>query len=467
MYEASAGQVCRLVVVGPSSRVDLSVPVHVPFADLLPTLLRSLGTDLADRGLEHSGWVLQRLGEPPLDEDSTTEDLDLVDGDVVHLRPRSEQIPPLDFDDLVDGVATGMRNRSGLWRPETTRNVSLNALGFWLLCALVVPLLAGPAGVRALTAAGASLILLAGAVAGRRSLRDPMIARIFAFGAVAFAIEAGALGATWYGSTGMPSGAGPVFAGTVLAVTVAVAALFLVMERGSLGPPGLAVGLVGGMTLIGGLLRSSAELTWPQIAAVVLVMVIALRPSIPLLSFKFAGMVLPQLPVEPEDLQKDVDPEPGKTVLDATVAADLYMTAMHLACGVVSAVVLFRLGSAPGTLPIVATVLGCLAQLLAVRPMTSAWHRLALGIPAAFGMATAALTVATRVQPAAGRLVVLAVILLLAAASAGVAHTMPRRRLTPIWGRVGDWGQTLTVVALIPVVLGILGAFSLVRRLVG
>lgn len=467
MTETSAEEVCRLVVVGPTSRVDLSVPVHVPLADLLPTLLRSLGADLADRGLEHSGWVLQRLGEAPLDEDSTTEDLALVDGDVLHLRPRSEQIPPLDFDDLVDGVATGIGNRTGLWRPETTRLVSLFTFGFWILVALLVPLLDAPAGARLLTALGATVFLVAGTTGAQRILKDVAVARLAAAAAVLFAVETGYLLGVGYGPDSASSSGVVLVAMVGLGTATAIGVLLLVVERKALGPPVIGVVLVAVFGLVAAALRSSSDLPWVRIAAVLLVVIVVLRPMVPLISFKLAGLSLPELPVEPEDLQSDIDPEPGRALLAATAAADMFMTTLHLACGLVSMIVLVRLGSAPGTLVVIAALLGSVAQLLTIRPMTSTWHRLALGIPAAIGIAATLLALALRGQPDGGRPWVLSLILLLAAAAAGIAHIMPRRRLTPIWGRIGDWGQTLTVVALIPVIFGILGAYSWVRGMVG
>ena len=71
--------------------------------------------------------MLQRLGEPALDEDLGTAALGLYDGDVLHLRPRGDQLPPVDFDDLVDGVATGTAERPDRWRPEMTRRFVLGA----------------------------------------------------------------------------------------------------------------------------------------------------------------------------------------------------------------------------------------------------------------------------------------------------------------------------------------------------
>src|SRR3954468_18448396 len=112
---AGTGELCRLVLCGPNSRIELAVPVHVPLAHLLPTLLSRLGGDLATAGLAHGGWVLQRLGGGPPDEALGTAALGLADGDTLYLRPRDDQLPPVDFDDLIDGVATGISNRSDRW----------------------------------------------------------------------------------------------------------------------------------------------------------------------------------------------------------------------------------------------------------------------------------------------------------------------------------------------------------------
>src|SRR5262249_44267683 len=158
---ASAGEMCRLVICGPDRRIEVAVPTNVPVADLFPTLLRQIGQELADRGLEHDGWVLQRLGEPPLDEDLGTAPLGLRDGAGLHLRPRSGQFPPFDFDDLIDGVAVGMAERSGRWRPEMTRRAGTAVLALTLGVGLAVIALPGPVALRfgfAVGAAAASLV---------------------------------------------------------------------------------------------------------------------------------------------------------------------------------------------------------------------------------------------------------------------------------------------------------------------
>ena len=62
-----SGEVCRLTVCGLTSQIELAVPAHVPVADLVATFPDHLGPELTGAGLEHDGWVLRRLGEPPND----------------------------------------------------------------------------------------------------------------------------------------------------------------------------------------------------------------------------------------------------------------------------------------------------------------------------------------------------------------------------------------------------------------
>ena len=148
---------CRLTICGPSRTVELAVPVHVPLIDLLPALLGHLGENLADTGLEHEGWVLQRLGDPPMREELSVAALGLRDGDLVHLRPRSDQLPQMDFDDLIDGIAVGISRRHDRWRPEMSRRLLAGLLGGSLAVGLA--LLAGHVGtMSALLAAGMTAI---------------------------------------------------------------------------------------------------------------------------------------------------------------------------------------------------------------------------------------------------------------------------------------------------------------------
>ena len=123
----------RLRLIVGARSVELAVPTEVPFADLLPAVLRHAGQDLADQGVEHEGWVLQRFGHPPLDENRTAAELGLTDGETVHMRPRAEALPEIDFDDLVDGIAGQVRAREDRWNDRLTRWTLLAFAGLALL----------------------------------------------------------------------------------------------------------------------------------------------------------------------------------------------------------------------------------------------------------------------------------------------------------------------------------------------
>jgi type VII secretion integral membrane protein EccD len=479
MAQSSAGEVCRLLVIGPTSRVDLSVPTHVPLTDLMPAMLRSLGPDLADRGLEHSGWVLQRLGSPPLDEDLSVTEHGLLDGDTVHVRPRSDQIPPLDFDDLIDGVSTGISGRSGLWRSRTTRTVSVLALVVWLLVALLVPLFAGRprAGggtVSRATVVGAVAVLLYGAVwVASRLAADLVLAALVGIATVAFAAEAAALAVADGGAGRGPAGPSRpptmLLAGAAVAVLAILAVLVVGFVRDTLLPVGLAVIVAALGAIVAGGLSSVAGLNWTRVAAVVALLCVAGRPSVPTTSFKLAGLALPPLPVEPKDLQEDIEPESGAELLARTARADRYMTALYTALGLGSSAALLRLALSPGWMPATFALLVGSAHLLAARPMTSTWHRLALGLPAAAAVVAVVLSLSARSggDGGGGPVVPTVLALLLALGAAGCAHVLPRRRLTPIWGRLGDWGHTVVLAASVPLMVCLLGGVGLIRSVVG
>lgn len=187
----SSGEMCRLTICGPASQVELAVPAHVPLADLMPTVLGHLDPALATTGLPHGGWVLQRLGEPPLDEDHGTAAAGLYDGDVLHLRPRDELLPLVDFDDLVDGVHTALSKQEDKWRPALTRRACVAAMGLCAATAVPVAALAGSGWAAVSGAAGLAVALLAAAAAVSRVLDDRTSAVVLAAVAMFAAAVAG------------------------------------------------------------------------------------------------------------------------------------------------------------------------------------------------------------------------------------------------------------------------------------
>ncbi|MCL6674443.1 type VII secretion integral membrane protein EccD, partial [Streptomyces panaciradicis] len=173
MTDSAVAGLCRVTVQTSQRSVDLAVPSDIPFADLLPIVIGYAGEELEESGLEHGGWVVQRLGGAPLDLEATPQSLGLRDGDTLHLRPRVEALPEAHFDDLVDGMAGTLRERPYRWTERTTRWLLRTLLATAPALALVVLALpGGPVAVRAGAAAVIGLLLLAGAATASRSMAD-------------------------------------------------------------------------------------------------------------------------------------------------------------------------------------------------------------------------------------------------------------------------------------------------------
>ncbi|BCB74688.1 type VII secretion integral membrane protein EccD [Phytohabitans flavus] len=448
-------------MVGPERQVEVAVPSHVAIADLLPTLLNHLGAALADEGLTHGGWVLQRLGESPLDEDGSAASLGLRDGETVHLRPRSEQLPAVDFDDLIDGVGTGVSERASRWRPEMTRWALLISAAVVLALGLVVVALPGPQLGRALAGGAMAIAGLLGGFAVAYATSERVLSALLAaagmlYGACAAAVVAG--------GEGVPAVAGPtVFAGAAAFTAVAAVACYLLGAARLLFAPLAVAGL---LAVLGGALTAYLDLPPVGSAGIVATVATATVVLVPMNAFRLAGLRLSPLPTEPEHLQEDIEPVPSGPLLSGAANVDRLMTALYSGLALPALVALVIVGLDTGwAAPVLASLLG-LVRLLAARPMTSGWHRLTHLVPAAAGLCAASVAGA-RATPDALRPVLLVAVVVVVFGLSFATRILPERRLMPIWGRVGDITLTVAAVAVLPILCAVLGLYGYVRSLGG
>ena len=127
-----------------------------------------------------------------------------------------------------------------------------------------------------------------------------------------------------------------------------------------------------------------------------------------------------------------------------------------------AAIVLGR--SHTGLAPVLAAALGC-ALLLRARVFRGRSQRLWLMIPGYGALIWLALTVAGPSLPAA-----VPVLLALVAAAAIVTGTsiwLPRHRPSPFWSRAADIADTVAIISLVPLALGVAGIFGLLHGLGG
>ncbi|MEV5148198.1 type VII secretion integral membrane protein EccD [Streptomyces sp. NPDC052727] len=466
MTEKQTANLCRLTVRAPAKTIDLAVPADVPVADLLPTLISYGGVDLEEAGLEHEGWVLQRLGGPPLDPESTLDSLGMRDGEVLFLRARTDTLPEVHLDDLVDGISTALRQRPHGWSAEAGRrllrglSVAVLALG---LVVLAVP--GPPPRLGALAAGLAGLLLVAGAASASRAVGDAgagaalglMVAPYFAL--AGWLLPGGALsgpdGDAVFGARLLAASAAAA-GGAVLALAAVglYAALFL----------GVAVIAMGGA--LGAVLILAGGLGPEQAASMVALAAVLFGGFVPSLSFRLAGMRMPPLPTNAQQLQEGIDPYPTNEVESRAILADGWMTAFYASAGLICLSCLAAMALRPG-LPEVCTMMALsLLLLLHSRGIGNLWQRLALTAAGAWGGALLLLVAALGSGPG-NRLLLAAGLLGLTASIAIASWTVPGRRLVPYWGRVAEVLHSAAALAMLPLTLWSMGVYGALRGLNG
>ncbi|MFE6931094.1 type VII secretion integral membrane protein EccD [Streptomyces sp. NPDC057699] len=466
MTDTQVAELCRLTVRAPAKSIDLAVPADVPVADLLPAVLGYAGDDLEEAGIDHGGWVLQRLGGEPLDEERTLDSYGLRDGDTLYLRPRTEALPEVHLDDLVDGISTTMRDHPFGWTPKVSRWVLLGIAVAVLTGGMVV--LAWPGGSalsRAVFATAAGLLLLAGAGAASRAVGDAGAGAALGFMVGPYLALAG-----WLLPGGALSGphayetlgarllaAGAAAAGgavLALAVVAAFAALFL------------GVAVVSVFAAMAAVLLITTDLAPVHAAGILAVLAVVLGAFVPSLAFRMSGMRMPPLPTNAQQLQEGIEPHATSVVAARAILADGWMTSLYGAVGVVGAGCLVTLARERELAEIIMTVALSLLLILHARGLGNIWQRMSLVVPGVAGLLLLVLVAAPAASPGY-RLVTAAGLLAATAALAIAAWTVPGRRLVPYWGRAGELLHSALAVSVLPLALWVLGVYGTLRSING
>ncbi|MGW1505857.1 type VII secretion integral membrane protein EccD [Streptomyces mirabilis] len=465
MTDIQAASLCRVTVRAPARTVDLAVPSDVSVADLLPTVISYGGDDLEESGLEHGGWVLQRLGGPPLDPESTLDALGLRDGEVLSLRPRTEALPEVHLDDLVDGISTTMQQRPHSWSAEASRRLLHGMAVATLTLGMVFLALPGsPSWLRALVAAAAGLLLLAGAGSAARAVGDAGAGSMLGLVAVPYFALAGWLlsGGNLGGADGDAALGARLLAASAAGGGVAVLALAAVGTYPALFLGTASIALAGALGAVLLLLGLTSE----QAAGLVAVVVVLFGGFVPSLSFRLSGMRMPPLPTNVQQLQQGIDPYPASDVEARATLADGWMTAFYTAIGLICLPCLAALVTEPGLSGLLTVVALSLLLLLHSRGLGNVWQRLALTTAGAWGVALLLLA-AARALGAQDRLVLTAGLLALAATITIASWTVPGRRLLPYWGRAAELLHSLAAVSMVPLTLWSMGVYGTLRGING
>ncbi|MGW7365245.1 type VII secretion integral membrane protein EccD [Streptomyces sp. NPDC054841] len=468
MTDSAVAELCRLTVRAPSVSVDLAVPADVPVADLLPTLLRFVGEEAEEAGLDHAGWVLQRLGDPPLDEETTLAGAGLADGAVLYLRPHTEALPEARLDDLVDGIAETAGRRLHNWSPGAARGLLVGTAVAAVVAALTLviwPGVTGSGSSRAACAAVAGLLLLAGAGSASRAVGDRLSATALGLLVAPCLALAG-----WLlpgGDLTGPDAARVAGARLLAAGAAGAGGAVLALAATAVGAPALlATAVVSAAVAIAGTLMGYSDLDVPAAAALVATFVALSAGAVAPFAFKLAGMRMPALPSSASQLQEGIEPYAGGEVAERTELAGRWVTALFAATGTVAAAALVVLAEHPDLPEVLTSLTLSLLLLLHCRGLVHIGQRLTLAVPGICGLLLLARAWAVD-NHSGGRVVVFAVLLAAAAASVIASWTVPGRRVLPYWGRAAELAHTGFAVALLPLSLWVAGLFGWLRGLFG
>lgn len=486
---------CRVTVAAPDARIDVALPEDVALVDIYPEILRLSGQSQAEG--TPTGYHLVRCDGTVLDAGHSLAEQRVLDGDLLLLRPFAESLPPAVYDDVSDAMASAVSRDKRRWTDAMTRQAGL-AAGVLLLVMTAFALwssdpvrhdMHGLAGVIA-AAAGIVLVALAGVRARVYDDRDASVA--LGLAALPHLLLAGS------GLVPPDPGQGPgrlQFLLGCLVVLIASVLMVLMLPQGD--APFVAASFAAAI----GTLGAFAAVLPPRppahdVAAAVAVVAIALIAFLPGLSARSA-----RLPIgyrSPDQIAKGRDydsdrggllPEEGNkesidfdriaaqarrghelllglvagsaavivgaagVVLGFSTSA--WAQALALACGIAAMLrarlfhytsqVLCLLGA--GVLTVTGLVLG-----VALHPPAGAVLDLAHGDPSSLDLRTMWFTAAI----AAGAAIVVA-----------IALTVPRKGVSPFWGRLLDVFDGAVLLSLVPLALAVMNVYSMARSMTG
>lgn len=428
----------RLTVVAPNRRIDLALPERSPLAELLPTVLRHAGEHLADDGIRAGGWVLRRADGSSLETGKTLGVQRVRDGEVLHLTTAGADWPELEYDDLVDAIATGAGRTGSVWAPKHTRFASL-ACGAvaGLLC--LASLLRAGFGPWAL--AGAGLLLLAAVVLARAG-GDGGAGAVLGAVALPFAFAGG----------GLLLGTPHLLTACAALLLAGVIGLLGVVDRAAVFAGAAAAGLFGA---IGAWLATFSAFGPDGAAAVVAAAGLAFSPSLAPLSVRLGRVPMPVLPLGTAELMRDTPQPPRGAVYAAVVRADALLTGLVGAVAAVAVVCQFLLvagGTLAGSVFVAVLAVGFL---LRARLYVAVRQRMALLGAGVAGLACLALSAPVLVAGPALLGLLFVVVLL------GLRHSTGTP--SPYLGRYAELSEIVLVLALVPLLCWVLDLYAVVR----
>ncbi|RKT83911.1 type VII secretion integral membrane protein EccD [Saccharopolyspora antimicrobica] len=461
MSSALGTTLAKVTISTPKRGIDVALPEDVAVAELLPYILRHAGDDAADAGERHGGWALRRTTGDRLDPKQTLGAQGILDGEVLHLVPGQSEWPEIEYDDLVETIASGARQNGRSWGRAATRRCGLAVAGSLLLGGTLITLLfRGPWLLPGLVLLTTAVALTALGIVVARAVPDARAGALFAGCALPYAFLGGLL-ITAPAHVGLLEfGSAQLLVGTVALLVLGTAGYVGVAAEARVFVAAIAVGLFGTLgAAFGGWLGADAA------AALVLTAGIALLPGYPLLAIRLGRLPVPELPQRAADMLADKPAAPTSTVFAAARRTDEILTGLLIGLAATAALCVPPLLAHGGAARLTMLALGAAALLLRSRLFPIPRQRIPLLIAGLLVAAGFTAGIATGFEgtlaPALTLLTLVLVALLVAAAGVVYAQKTP----SPHLGRIADWTDVLAVLALIPYAAYTTGFFTYVQGL--
>ncbi|THA56212.1 type VII secretion integral membrane protein EccD [Streptomyces sp. A1136] len=501
MSTAEATGFCRVTVVAPDSRIDVALPEDIAVADVYPELLRLTGQTQPVGA--PTGFHLVRRSGAVLDGARTLAAQQVLDGEVLSLRPFAESLPPAVFDDVSDAVASAVVRDRHRWSDDMLRGAGLAGAAVLLVLFGFVLWYADPVrhdthGLPGIIAAAVGVLLTAAAGVRARVYRDGASAVAVGLAALPHLLIAGS------GIIAPVAGHGPgrlqFLLGCVCALVASVALVALTPHGDA---PFVAATFLAATGTLATFAAIATEASATATAAVCAPVAIGLVAFLPGLSARFArlpiGYAAPQSSTRDYETPDGHDAPYGDPTdpagadrhdfgasLDAEAIAVqarrghemlLGLTGGCAAVVVASAAVLGFSDNTWGRLLALATGLAMLLRARLFRYTSQVVCALVAGFSA-----VALLVLGLALHPPAdlvrelvryhdrGGLDLRTIWLSAAVAAgaallAGIALVIPRKGLSPFWGRLLDLTEAAVLLSLVPLTLAVLDVYSRARAL--
>ena len=458
METSSRTAFSRLTVLAPRVRVDVALPSDVALTDLMPNLFDLTRVTAGDGGAAHGGWCLSRIGEPELDASKSLAALDVLDGELLHLRPRQEALPAPIYDEIVDAIAAAAAESSRRWDRRLGHHLGLIVAGI-ALAGTAFALLTLPAvGTAVQIALGLAVLLVATGAFVARAGGDRPTAVLLGAAAVPMAVVAGL--------RVVPSGGGLFDAdnylvgGTAMLVTSA-RALVALGTGGAVFTAGATVGLLAAVSALLATFLPSVPVA--SFAAGLIVVACTAMLFVPRLGTRLAALPMPLVPTSASDFVDDADPDFAE-VMRRTRTAEHYLTGLYAGLAVVLAGSAALLALTGGLWAWLLVLVALSVGMLRARGLSRTPHVLALMLPTlAAGLFSLAVLAGDLFRSGSTWTAVGAAGVAAVALAIGVV--IPQRRFAPTSKRLLDIAEALLITALLPLALAVMDLYSVFRHL--